>query len=185
VSRAGRRPTAEGDARRDRILQAASELLIADGFEAVTHRKVAARAGVALGSVRYYFGGRDDLLVAAVEALAAPWLASARAVAADPPDDLAEALVRLVAGDAERDALRVQYERLVQSTRLPALAARTSAWTDELVALADRMLRATGCTALTPRAAVALVDGLLLHHLADATQTPPAAAREELRELLG
>src|SRR3712207_2236011 len=151
---------------------------------ALTHRKVAARAGVALGSVGYYFGGRDELLVAAVEALAEPWLQSARAVAAHPPDDLAEALVRLVAGDAERDELRVQYERLVQAARLPALAARTTAWTDELVELADTVLRSAGHDTLTPRAAVALVDGLLLHHLADTGQAPRTAARDELRSVL-
>lgn len=184
MSRAGRRPTPEGDERRDRIRRAACDLLLADGFDAVTHRKVAARAGVALGSVGYYFGGRAELLVAAVEALAEPWLHTARAVAADPPDDLADALVRLVAGDAERDELRVQYERLVQSTRMPALAARTTAWTDELVELADKLLSNAGHATLTPRAAVALVDGLLLHHLADTGHDPRTAARDELRNVL-
>ena len=184
MSRAGRRPTPEGDERRDRIRGAACELLLADGFDAVTHRKVAARAGVALGSVGYYFGGRDELLVAAIEALAEPWLGNARAVAADPEDDLADALVRLVAGDAERDELRVQYERLVQSTKMPALAARTSAWTDELVELAGQVLSRAGHTTLTPRAAVALVDGLLLHHLADTDRDLRTAARDELRQVL-
>lgn len=184
MSRAGRRPTAEGDARRRQILEAAGAQLLADGFDAVTHRKVAARAGVALGSVGYYFGGREDLLVAAVEALAEPWLASARGVAADPPDDLADALVRLVAGDAGRDELRVQYERLVQSTKIPALAERTTAWTDELVELAGQILRKAEQTALTPRAAVALVDGLLLHALGDPDRAPSETAREELRALL-
>src|SRR3712207_7499500 len=62
---------------------------------AVTHRKVAARAGVALGSVGYYFGGRDELLVAAVEALAEPGVQTARAGAADPPDDLDRKSTRL------------------------------------------------------------------------------------------
>ena len=184
MSRAGRRPTREGDERRDRIRRAACELVLADGFDAVTHRKVAGRADVALGSVGYYFGSRDELLVAAVEALAEPWLQAARAVAANPPDDLADALVRLVAGDAGRDELRVQYERLVQAAKMPALAARTTAWTDELVELADQVLRDAGHTILTPRAAVALVDGLLLHHLADTGRAPRTAARDELRTVL-
>ena len=184
MRRAGRRQTPEGDERRERILQAACDLLLADGFDAVTHRKVAARAGVALGSVGYYFGHRDDLLVAAVETLAETWLRISRAVAADPPDDLAHALVRLVAGDADRDELRVQYERLVQSARMPELAARTTAWTDELVELAATLLERAGCSTLTPRAAVALVDGLLLQHLTGTAQSPAEAAREELRKVL-
>lgn len=184
MSRAGRRPTPEGDERRERIRQAACELLLADGFDAVTHRKVAARADAALGSVGYYFGSRDELLVAAVEALAEPWLVRARALAADPPADLAEALVRLVAGDAEREELQVQYERLVQAARLPTLAARTTAWTDELVDLAAVVLRNAGHDVLTPRAAVALVDGLLLHFLADPAQSPLMAARDELNRVL-
>ena len=184
MSRAGRRPTPEGDERRDRIRRAACDLLLASGFDAVTHRKVAARADVALGSVGYYFGGRDELLVAAVEALAEPWLEAARAVAAEPPDDLADALVRLVAGDADRDELRVQYERLVQSTRMPALAARTTAWTDELIELAHGVLENARHTTLTPRAAVALVDGLLLQYLADPGRDPTTAARDELRKVV-
>lgn len=184
MSRAGRRATPEGDERRDRIRRAACELVLADGFDAVTHRKVAARADVALGSVAYYFGGRDELLVAALEALAEPWLQSARAVAADPPEDLAEALVRLVAGQADRDELRVQYERLVQAARMPALAMRTAAWTDELVELAGTVLSRAGHSTLTARAAVALVDGLLIHHLADTRDDPAVAAREELRRVL-
>ncbi len=44
MSRAGRRPTPEGDERRDRTCRVACERLLADGFDAVTHRKVAARA---------------------------------------------------------------------------------------------------------------------------------------------
>lgn len=184
MSRTGRRTTPEGDERRDAIRRAACELLLVDGFDAVTHRKVAARAGVALGSVAYYFGGRDELLVAAVEALAEPWLRDARALAADPPADLADALVGLVAGDAGRDDLRVQYERLVQAARMPALGERCAAWTDELVELAGQVLRAAGHTTLTARAAVALVDGLLLHHLADSDVDPATAARDELRRVL-
>ena len=181
MSREGRRATAEGDERRDRIRAAACELLVADGFDAVTHRKVAARAEVALGSVSYYFGGRDQLLVAAVDLLAERWLEDARKLAADPPADLAAALVALVAGDAGRDELLVQYERLVQAARLPALAERTVRWTDELIALAAELLEGA---ALTPRAAVALVDGLLLHGLADATADPKDAAIAELRRVL-
>lgn len=182
MSRAGRRPTPEADERRERIHRAACELLLADGFHAVTHRKVAARAGAALGSVGYYFGSRDELLVAAVEGLAERWLVGARAVAADPPDDLADALIRLVAGDAAPEELQVQYERLVQAARMPTLATRTTAWTDELVTLADQVLLDAGHDLLTPRAAVALVDGLLLHHLAD--PDPLTAARDELRKVL-
>lgn len=39
-----------------------------DGLHTITHRAVAAHAGVPLGSTTYYFRDLDDLLLAAVDA---------------------------------------------------------------------------------------------------------------------
>lgn len=52
--------------RRDLILRAAQELLFEKGMRAVTHRQVAARADVPVGSIGYYFNSRDELLVTAL-----------------------------------------------------------------------------------------------------------------------
>lgn len=51
--------------RRERILTAALDLIAEAGMLAVSHRKIAARAEVPLGSMTYHFGGLDELLHAA------------------------------------------------------------------------------------------------------------------------
>ena len=61
---------------REKILTAASELLLNDGFSTLTQQAVAARAGVRQSHVTYYFPTRNDLLRATaqygVEALLDP-----------------------------------------------------------------------------------------------------------------
>ncbi|MHB1855255.1 MAG: TetR family transcriptional regulator [Acidimicrobiales bacterium] len=51
--------------RRERILETAIELAAEGGYEAVQMRDVAARAGVALGTLYRYFSSKDHLLAAA------------------------------------------------------------------------------------------------------------------------
>jgi AcrR family transcriptional regulator len=56
--------------RRARMLEVALELASEGGYEAVQMRDVAARAGVALGTLYRYFGSKDHLLAAAWSAWA-------------------------------------------------------------------------------------------------------------------
>lgn len=53
-------------ARRARVIEAAIELATEGGYDAVQMRDVAARAGVALGTVYRYFSSKDHLLAAAL-----------------------------------------------------------------------------------------------------------------------
>ncbi|MEA1901892.1 MAG: TetR/AcrR family transcriptional regulator [Actinomycetota bacterium] len=46
-----------------RILDAARACLLADGFAALTTRKVAQHAGVPLSQIHYHFGSREDLIL--------------------------------------------------------------------------------------------------------------------------
>ena len=48
---------------RDRILQAATEVIKQDGVSSLTLDKVAARAGVSKGGFLYHFGSKDALIV--------------------------------------------------------------------------------------------------------------------------
>lgn len=59
------------EARRREILTAAAELIVEVGADALTHRLVAARAGVPLGATTQYFDTLDDLRSAAFGVLAA------------------------------------------------------------------------------------------------------------------
>ncbi|WP_431980332.1 TetR/AcrR family transcriptional regulator [Streptomyces qinglanensis] len=52
------------DVRRRQILDATAALLLDDGYEALTVSKVAARAGVAKGTVYLYFDSKQELLAA-------------------------------------------------------------------------------------------------------------------------
>src|SRR4051812_18377680 len=51
-----------GEERQGHILRAALTLIHREGVGAVTHRTVADEAGVALGSLTYYFPTKDELL---------------------------------------------------------------------------------------------------------------------------
>lgn len=69
--------------RRREIVDAAAALVVESGSDALTHRKVAARAGVPLGSTTQYFATLDDLRAAALRSLMADteeWLAQLEAV---------------------------------------------------------------------------------------------------------
>ena len=48
----------------DRILEAARECLLADGYAALSTRKVAVQAGVPLSQIHYHFGSKDLLILA-------------------------------------------------------------------------------------------------------------------------
>lgn len=50
--------------RRRHIIEAALRLLVAEGLEGLSLRRVAAEAELNIGSVRHYFDGHQDLLVA-------------------------------------------------------------------------------------------------------------------------
>ncbi len=67
------KPTAP---KREKILAAAAELLLTEGFHALTQHAVAARAGIRQSHLTYYFPTRNDLLRATaqygVETLLAP-----------------------------------------------------------------------------------------------------------------
>jgi AcrR family transcriptional regulator len=54
---------------RERILDAATKLFARVGFHGTTTRGVCDRAGVPLGSLHYYFGGKEALYTAVVESL--------------------------------------------------------------------------------------------------------------------
>ena len=123
--------TPKGERRRYALVSAASELLAEGGFEAVRHRAVAQRAGLPLASTTYYFSSLDDLIARAVEHIGMIEVAQLRARVnalsrrrrgpETTAEMLAELLVEEVSGPGLAEQLVSRYERLVASTRLPAL----------------------------------------------------------------
>jgi AcrR family transcriptional regulator len=64
VAESTRPLTRAQEARRDRVIDAAMELGLEGGYDAVQMRDVAARADVAMGTVYRYFSSKDHLLAA-------------------------------------------------------------------------------------------------------------------------
>lgn len=52
---------------RERMLDAALDIMIEEGMRAVRHRAVARRAGVSLGSTTYHFAGIEELIISAFQ----------------------------------------------------------------------------------------------------------------------
>lgn len=143
----GRGPT--DPERRQRIADAAIAVVAERGVEGVTHRAVAAAAGVPLGSTTYHFATLDDLLGEALRTAAQHNIARLRAWERDLPAgaDLAAALADLcVRGlEEERAQTVVEYELYVAALHRPSLRRASQSWDDALVELfASRTDRVTG-----------------------------------------
>lgn len=149
------------EARRREIVTAAAELIVEIGVDAITHRKVAARAGVPLGATTQYFATLDELRDSALRALAdevdARVEETRRAVEADGVTPAG--LARLV-HEAIEDARVVQADRAVVTAavhdpRVRELARRWSAEIVGVIAPVHGTDRAT--------AAAVFIDGVLWH----------------------
>jgi AcrR family transcriptional regulator len=79
-----------------RILEAASTLFRAQGYDAVRIEDIAAAADVSAGTCYNYFSTKGDILLAIVSMEVEEVVEAGRAVVADPPPDVAEALDRLI-----------------------------------------------------------------------------------------
>lgn len=79
-----------------RILQAASTLFRAQGYDPVRIEDIAAAADVSVGTCYNYFSTKGDILLAIVSMEVEEVIEAGRAVVSDPPQDVAEALDRLI-----------------------------------------------------------------------------------------
>src|SRR5580692_7826644 len=86
------RPTGRSDAR-DRILEAARTRFLAEGYQAVTMRSIAAAAGVDVALVSYYFDSKQGIFGAAM-ALPVNPLERIIEVLTAPDDQLVAQLLR-------------------------------------------------------------------------------------------
>jgi DNA-binding transcriptional regulator YbjK len=166
-----------GRERRRQLTAAALVVLERDGLSGLTHRAVAAEAGVAPASATYHFDGIDDLVLCVILEATEDFLASLRThsdragpadgaglagYAAALADELARHRGRVIAG----------YELYLLAARRPALRAAATAWmragTEPLLAGVDPVRR---------RVFLAAVDSMCLQALL--ADGPPAAAEVE------
>lgn len=192
-AKAAAEATSRGQARREQILAAASALLLDAGYAAFSVRGVAARAGVRLSHVQYYFPDPADIVAALLDRFVAQyshevmtrfregadaaglrltraleWLLNDEAYRRDCAIFMTE-----VAGAAARNAKIAAALKRYYATYLEAMAAMVAELNPKLTAV-QRRQRAVQCIALIEGIAVTRVP---LGRDATTTFTARATAR--------
>jgi len=187
--------TPKGERRRQALVEAAAELLVEGGFDAIRHRAVAERAGLPLASTTYYFESLDELVAAAVEHHGRGELDRGKRCLKDMaprergPDALVELVLELLLGPpSDRDAESVlgRYERLVATGRRPYLRPLMRTLGGELRGLLKEILIRSGADVDDRRVEqlISLVDGAVVNALIEINPDPRGSARRMLREAL-
>ncbi len=162
-----RREVPNDPGRRDRILDAALDVVAGSGVFGTTHRKIAARAGVPLGSLTYYFDGMDDLLAQAFARLADTMSRFYRRTVRDAAStaEAEAAVVELICGPDyanDRDMTLI-FEMYAYANHSPAVRDITRTWVAR-----SRDSLSLHFTPAVARALDALVEGWPMHRRFDA-----------------
>lgn len=171
------------EARRREIVTAAASLIVESGVDALTHRKVAAKAGVPLGATTQYFATLDDLRDAALRELAAGVDAQIEATRAAIARHgaTAEVLARVVhAGLADARGLREDRAVVTAAVHDPRVRALARRWSDEFAAFLAPVHGTERATA-----AAVFIDGLLWHALMHDGPPEERLIRNALTGILG
>ncbi|MGW4228292.1 TetR/AcrR family transcriptional regulator [Streptomyces sp. NPDC004980] len=152
--------------RRERILAAALDLVAEEGVAGVSHRKIAVRADVPLGSMTYHFTGIDDLLGEAFTGFADHIVAvfDLHLGRAGSPEQAREAVTDLIhtLSEGPRRDLVLTQELYTLAARRPEYRKLTQAWMRRSRDLLEQHFDAT-----TARQLDALIEGLTLHRALD------------------
>lgn len=148
----------------------------------MTHRKIAERAAVPLGSTTQYFASLDDLLAEALEHLSASIekavgiVVEDLAAAEDRPRELAKMLLEYLSDPAQ---VRIEYAFYIAHMEHPRLRTLFTRWYDGLLAA---LLSYTD-----PRSARAVAlycDGVMLHVMREDTPLEEDEVTEAIRRLM-
>ncbi len=176
-------------ARRDRLADAAIELIAREGARGLTHRAVDAQAGEPPGTTSRYFRTRDALLRGAVERIRDLHFADLAAAPRGPVDPAAigDHLAGTVHNALTRNRSRhlAVLELFLESTRRPELRAALAATRTAQIALMRDIHGAAGID-LTERQAAMLVTTITgLVHVALTTPEAIGVGRpDDVRELV-
>lgn len=185
--------TPKGERRRQALVEAASELLVQGGFDAVRHRAVAERAGLPLASTTYYFDSLDELITAAVEFHGRGELAGCRqrlTSISEPvtEDVVVEFILDLLIGQdvTDTETMLLRYERLVATGRRPYLRPLMRALSAEMHDLIADVLVRSGRDIARDRVEelIALVDGSVVNSFIELKSDPRGVAARMLRSAL-
>lgn len=147
--------------RRNRIARAAITVVAEQGIDALTHRAVAAAAGVPLGSTTYHFATLSELLSVALDEAANSSIAQLRRWEEHitPGRHLATALADFVVDSlgTNRQNTMAEYNLYALALHRPHLRSAAAAWDDALAELFG-----AHSDPLTGRMIAALFCGLLM-----------------------
>lgn len=171
------------EGRRRAIVQAAIELVAEAGLGNVTHRQIASRAGVPLGSTTYYFPSLDDLMVTALRE-ATDWCVAeldawrTELQAGSPPVETIVGLVERYLDD--RSHALVEYELYLAAARTPELRPFARVWID---GMRDVLVPVVGMVAAA--AVASMIDGVILQALVTGETLDRESLREGVARLVG
>ncbi|MEU9394527.1 TetR family transcriptional regulator [Streptomyces sp. NPDC048324] len=152
--------------RRERILTATLDHIADEGVAGVSHRKIAARAGVPLGSMTYHFEGIAELLHEAFSRFADHVVAlfEQHLNAAGSAEEAREAVTDLIheLSDGPQRDLIITHELYTLAARHPQYRELTRRWMIRSRELLERHFDAD-----TARQLDALIEGLALHRALD------------------
>lgn len=144
-----------------RIAHAALRVVGERGVEGLTHRAVAAEAGIPLGSTTYHFRTLDDLLAAAIveakaatDAELADW-GDAITGQTDLVEAMADYLFRVLRDHWDRTVL--ELELYMAALRRPSLRELSKSWDQTMPEVLERHV-----DVVTARAMALVYDGLVL-----------------------
>ena len=173
---------------RERILRATLRLVADEGVDAVTHRAVAARAGVSPGSTTHHFSSRLDLLEEAFRYYLREGEAMVRLLMeqARRGDDRVETLVAQLRTAIDPSfnygLTRAEYELLLFAVDRPELAAEVLSWEQAMVGVLAAQLERVGVAKpmSSARALYHLIRGFELERLLD-----PRLGADDFEERIG
>lgn len=149
--------------RRGRLIEVALDVIVEHGLAGLTHRKVAAAAGVPLGSMTQHFTGIEELAHQAFAYHVKRVAADFEKVFRDATDaeDAREALVAIAFSDSvgSSRSLRIVHELYAYADRNPDLHLMVANWIEEVRATLE-----THFAPLTARALNALLEGVTMHN---------------------
>jgi AcrR family transcriptional regulator len=162
--------------RHDAILAAAGDAVVEGGMAAVQVAPVAARAGVAAGTVYRYFPSKVDLVVALVAMLSARELAALERAATAAPGPLS-ALAAAIATFAARALARRRLAfALIAEPVEPAVDAARASYRQALAATFEALIRKALAAGHLPDQDAALAALAILGALVEALVGPLAPA---------
>lgn len=161
--------------RKEKIIHATLEAIKEHGIQAVTHRKIAAIAGVPLGSLTYYFSGIDDLLSAAFGQFTEIMSEQYQAYFADVSNkqQACVAIAEMIHSSqiTTPENMALMYQLYAFASRKPALKTVMQNWMQRSQRTLEQWFEPG-----TARALDAFIEGMTLHFVTDRTPL----ARDEI-----